>query len=192
MDTIRLRGLTSKTYIVNILKYYNIYFKGEYGMTMCNAEIMKKINLLEQDKHDILDEEQRINYVVYQTEKDKFDNGYDFAATRQKVADTDSEVRRLKRLLNYSNATTIVDEFGMTLGECLVYMAQLNRELYVLGAMAKKEPLTRRSTVNGVIEYTELNYDKKECAAKHDWVKETIAKLQIAIDRTNLTNMIEV
>ena len=160
-------------------------------MKLCNAEIMKKVKLLEQEKSDILAEERRIHTVTYQTENDKFDNGYNFAETRSKIDAIDTEIRKYKRLLNLSNATTMVEEFGMTLGECLVYMAQLNRQVYTLEMMASQEPLTRRSTVNGVIEYTALNYNKAECKAKLQWVLETVAKLQVAIDRTNLTNMIE-
>ena len=161
-------------------------------MKLCNAELMKKVKLLEQAKNDVLAEERRIHQVTYQTENDKFDNGYDFAQTRKKIDDIDAEIRKLKRLLNHSNATTVVEEFGMTLGECLVYMAQLNRQVYTLDELSKKEPMSRRSTVNGVIEYTALNYDKAECQAKLQWVQETIASLQVAIDKANLTNLIEV
>ena len=161
-------------------------------MELCNAELMKKVKLLEQAKDDILQEERRIHQVTYQTEEDKFDNGYSFAKTRKKIDDIDFEVRKYKKLLNHSNATTIVKEFDMTLGECLVYMAQLNNQVYTLVELSQKEPITRRSTINGVIEYTALNYDKAECQAKLQWVQETISKLQVAIDRTNLTNIIEV
>ena len=161
-------------------------------MKMCNTEVMKKVKLLEQAKGEILAEESRIHWVTYQTKMDKFDNGYDFAQTRKKVDDIEAEIRMYKRLLNLSNATTMVDAFDMTLGECLVYMAQLNRQVYTLEAMSRKEPITRYSTHNGVIEFTELNYDKAECQERLRWVLETISKLQIAIDRANLTNIIEI
>ena len=161
-------------------------------MKLCNAELMKKIKLLEQKKNDVLSDERRTHQVTYQTEKDKFDNGYSFAGVRKKVDDIDGEIRKYKRLLNHSNATTMVDEFDMTLGECLVYMAQLNRQVYTLHLLSGKDPITRRSTANGVIEYTALNYDVAECQARLQWVQETISRLQVAIDRINLTNMIEV
>ena len=161
-------------------------------MKMCNAEIMKKIKLLEQSKNDLLMEESRTHQVTYQNEKDRFDYGYSFTKTREKISTIDTETRNLKRLLNLSNATTMVTEFSMTLGECLVYLAQLNRELALVNNLAKKEPTTTRTSYGGVVEYTALNYDKAECQARLEWLHETIAKLQIAIDRTNLTNMIEV
>lgn len=161
-------------------------------MKLCSAEIMKKIKLLEQAKFEILQEESRTHWVTYQDMKDRFDYGYSFAQTRQKISEIDGEIRKLKRLLNYANATLMVPEFDMTLGECLVYMAQLNREVLVVDRMAGKEPITSRTTHGGKVEYTALNYDKAECQAKLEWLNTTIAALQIAIDRTNLTNVIEV
>jgi hypothetical protein len=108
-------------------------------MQICNAEIIKKIKLLEQTKMDVLSEEARVHQVTYQNEKDRYDYGYSFAGTRDKVSALDAEIRKLKHLLNLSNATTMVPEFSMTLGECLVYLAQLNRELTTVGYMAKKK-----------------------------------------------------
>jgi len=160
-------------------------------MKMCNAEILKKIKMLEQSKSDILGEEARIHQVSYQEEKDRYDYGYSFSKTRKTVSSLDDEIRKLKHLLNISNATTVVTEFSMTLGECLVYLAQLNRELAIVSRMAKKEPTTTNTTYGGKVEYTSLNYDKEECQVKLEWLQNTIAQLQIAIDRTNLTNMIE-
>ena len=161
-------------------------------MQMCNAEILKKIKLLEQTKSDALSKESRTHQVSYQDEKDRFDYGYSFSQTRETVSNLDTEIRKLKHLLNISNATTVVPEFSMTLGECLVYLAQLNKELGIVSRMAKKEATTSSTVYGGKVEYTALNYDKEECQAKVDWLHNTVAKLQIAIDRTNLTNMIEV
>ena len=153
---------------------------------------MKKIKLLEQNKNDVLSKETRTHQVSYQEEKDRYDYGYSFSQTREAVGNLDSEIRKLKHLLNISNATTIVPEFSITLGECLVYLAQLNKELAIVSRMAKKESTTTSTTYGGKVEYTALNYDKEECQAKADWIQNTIAQLQIAIDRTNLTNMIDV
>jgi predicted nucleic acid-binding Zn-ribbon protein len=161
-------------------------------MAMCNAEILKRIKLLEQNKSDVISEESRIHQVSYQEEKDRYDYGYSFSKTRETINGLDEEIRKLKHLLNISNATTTVPEFSMTLGECLVYLAQLNRELAIVSRMAKKESTTTKSTFGGKVEYTVLNYNKEECQAKLEWLQNTIAQLQIAIDRTNLTNMIEV
>jgi hypothetical protein len=153
---------------------------------------MKKIKLLQQRKDDLLAEEQRTYQVTYQSQTDKIEYSYSFSETRERIRGIDSEIRKLKHLLNYSNATTIVADFDITLGECLVYMSQLNNEKERLEWLARKEPKERRSTINGVIEYTELNYDKAECRKELTATMEKVANLQISIDRTNLTNMIEV
>jgi len=161
-------------------------------MKQCNAEIMKTIKLLDQMKQEIIDQEDRVCTTTYQTESDMIVSVYNFTETRNQVIDIDAKIRMLKHLLNYSNATTIVEDSNMTLGECLVYMAQLNNERCILEQFVRREPKSRRSTMNGVIEFTVLNYDKDECKKRLESVQEMIAKLQIAIDRTNLTNMIEI
>jgi hypothetical protein len=153
---------------------------------------MKKIKLLDQQKANLILEERRIREVTYQTEKDKIDYNYSFSDTRNKISEIDSETRKLKHLLNYSNAFTVVEGFNMTIGECLIYMAQLNNEKYILEEMSNIPQTSRHSTVNGVIEYTELNYDRAECQEKLFNLNEELAKLQIAIDRANLTNLIDI
>jgi len=170
----------------------NYKLKKGIAVKMCNTEILKKIKLLEQNKSDVLSEESRIHKVTYQDVKDRYDYGYSFSKTRDTVGNLDEEIRKLKHLINISNATVKVPEFSMTLGECLVYLAQLNREMMIVEKMAKKEPMVTNSTYGGKVEYTSLNYNKEEAQAKFEWLQNTVAQLQIAIDRTNLTNMIEV
>ena len=161
-------------------------------MKLCNTEIMKRIKFLEQQKYDIKSEERRICKVTYISEEDKIDDGYSFSETTETIRNIDNEIRNLRHLLSYSNVTTIIEEFGMSLGECLVYMAQLNNEKGRLETLAQKEPKSRYSTSNGIIEYTELNYDVEKCKKELTTVLETISRLQIIVDRTNLTNMIDV
>lgn len=160
-------------------------------MKLCNSEIIKKIKLLEQQKEDVLREEARTHQSTFQSSEDKIDYGYSFSKTRENIRAIDSETRKLKHLLNCSKATTAVEGFDMSIGECLVYLAQLSSEKTRLESLAQKEPKDRRSTISGVVEYTVLNYDKAECRKELNIVLETIAKLQISIDRTNLTNMTE-
>lgn len=161
-------------------------------MKLCNAEIMKKIKELNERKRDILAEESRVCATAYLNESDKISGGYSFEQTRESIEALNSEVRYLKRLLSEANVTVTVEEFGMTVGECLVYMGQLNDEKLVLEEMSGKEAKQRRTLYNGTVEYTEIEYDIEACRRKYAEVKNTISKLQLAIDRTNLTTMTEV
>jgi hypothetical protein len=120
------------------------------------------------------------------------DTGYDFEKTRTAVESLNKEIMKLKHALNVSNSTTIVDEFGLTIGECLVYMAQLNNEKNVLERLSRNRSKSRTTLYNGTVEYTVTNYDVEVCKDKLNAVKETVRKLQLAIDRVNLNNMIEI
>jgi hypothetical protein len=75
-------------------------------------------------------------------------------------------------------------------------MAQLSKEREVLEKMARRQPKTRTSSrgfgSDGRPEWTETNYSQDECRQALKRVIESITKLQLALDRTNLTHEIEV
>ena len=164
--------------------------KGEY-MKLCLKEIMKRIALLEQQKDEVSSNERIRNSTTYATGEEKIPVDYSFSDTRKMIAELDEAIRFLKHKLHYANATVEVAEFGMTLGECIIYMAQLNNEKYNIERMSGREQKTRRTVVGGVVEWTELNYDLTECAEALKKITETIMQLQLAIDRINLTYEID-
>jgi hypothetical protein len=173
-------------------RFLSKYFKGRVNtMKLCNAEIIKKVKDLEEQKRQILTQERNTCCSTYQKEADLIDLGYDFDATRKAVAEIDKEVVRLKHALNLANATVVVPEFDMTIGECIVYMAQLNLEKRTLEGMAEKSRKTRTTTYGGMVEFTITNYDIQHCKAKLQETSDIIRKLQIAVDRVNLTNEIK-
>ena len=51
---------------------------------------------------------------------------------------------------------------------------------------------SQRTTYSGKVEITECNYDVVEAGRDYEQVRQTINKLQVAIDRANLTNYVEV
>lgn len=161
-------------------------------MKLCNSEIIKKINDLDEQKNRILSEESRNCTSKYQKESDLIDLGYNFAATRKAIEEINREVVKLKHLLHLTNATVVVPEFDMTIGECLIYMAQLERERRCIEEMALKPAKSRITSYGGVVEFEITNYNIDECKQKLTETIETIRKLQVAIDRVNLTHMIEV
>ena len=161
-------------------------------MKLCNAEVIKKIKDFEEQKQEILSDEQKNCTTTYQTETDMIDTGYDFEKARNIVENLNKEIMRLKHALNVSNSTVIVEKFDLTIGECLVYMAQLNNEKVVLERMSRNRSKSRMTLYNGTVEYTVTNYDVEVCKDKLNDIKETLRKLQLAIDRVNLNNMIEI
>jgi len=59
--------------------------------------------------------------------------------------------------------------------------------------MARKEKKERRQLGFGnTVEWVTLNYDKDECRNKLKEISEKLTSLQITIDRTNLTHLVDV
>ena len=73
-------------------------------MTLCNAEVIKKIKDLEERKQEVLLNERQNLTTTYQTEADKIDTGYCFDETRKSVEGINKEIMKLKHALNVANA----------------------------------------------------------------------------------------
>lgn len=163
---------------------------------MCNVEIMKLIKELEFEKSNLIDFERRNSFVEYTNdEKDSADKTpYDIEATNTKIAQIDTNVRYLKHLLNVSNSNTVVAEFDITLGEALVYMSQLNNAISRLKPLINTDKITRKQSMYNRLqpEYQEAKYDINVAKEMFDTYKSILTRLQLAIDRTNLTNLIDV
>ncbi len=161
-------------------------------MKMCNSEAMKAIKELEGKKSNVIYIENNRSRVAYKEGEDKGYINYDYAKTRQTIADIDGHIRKIKHALAISNCNSIVDDFGISIGEALVYLAQLNAEYQQLDSLSNYNKISRTITYNGVIEYTECLYDPDEVIKEMEALHAKICKLQVAIDRANLTNYIEV
>ena len=162
-------------------------------MLKCNAELIKEIKILESKKDDILNAEKEDCRLTYVEGETKLKNNYDYKSTREIVDKIDADIRHMKALLAYSNATTIVPEFNMTIGECLIYLAQLNKKKELISEFASYKQLTRiSSSYTNKVEYSETLFNVNKVKDELEDLQRLISKLQMAIDRTNLTNMIEI
>lgn len=163
---------------------------------MSNTEIMKRVKDLESRKAELVAFEERNNSVVYTfEEKDMVDftKVYDIIGNNTIIRDIDNEIRYLKYLLNLSNSTTIVEDFNITLGEALVYMAQLTQSISRVTPLANTDELTRQSSRYGsTAEYKKALYDINIAKQMLVEYKDLLMRLQMAIDKTNLTHEIEV
>lgn len=161
-------------------------------MKICHMEAMKEIKALEEEKTIILDNERISNKISYKEGEDKVDTGYSYEQTRKRVAELDERVRKIRSALALANCTVILEGFDVTIGEGLVLLAQLGAEYQRLENMASERQVYRRITANGVLEYTECLYDVKKVTEEQKALRRRISALQVAIDRANLLNLIEV
>lgn len=161
-------------------------------MKVCHMEAMKEVRLLEEKKEMLLERECERFRVSYKEGECKVDTGYSYRKTREEIAALDTRIRRIKGALAAANCVCRLEEFGVTIGEALVMLAQWNAEYGRLYTLSAQQQLTRRITPNGILEYTECLYDVEEAAKERDALKKRIGELQIAIDRANLLSMIEI
>lgn len=160
-------------------------------MKMTCTAIIKRVKELEERKNALTENECAQCTVSFVTDKDKVDTGYVYETVQKQIDDLDDEIRRLKGILNYANATVKVADTGFTIGEALVRLAQLSVKRARLDELPKVQS-SRRVTYNGVIERTECLFDTEKVKADMERVREEIAALQMAIDKTNLTHEAEV
>lgn len=161
-------------------------------MKVCNSEAMKLIKELEERKKLLLYTEVNRSRVSYKEGEQPQATKYSYTATRKEVAEIDEKIRKIKHALAVSNCTVKVDDFDITIGEALVYLAQLNAEYRRLDDLSGYDRLSRRITANGVLEYTACLYDPEKAEKDQKALYTKICKLQVAIDRANLTNFIEI
>ncbi len=161
-------------------------------MKKCNTELMKEIKILEEKKQEIIKLEAMECEITYREGESKINSNYSYDKVRKEIDDIDTTIRKYKYALALSNATTIVPEFNMTIGECLVYLQTVKAKKDLLQRYASKHQITRISSeYNTKVEYTELLYDVSKVKDDVLDLQRLIAKLQMAIDRTNLINLIE-
>lgn len=159
-------------------------------MKKCNTELMKELNALGEEKNEILAFESDNCCVSYLQSETPVDTGYNYEETRRKIEAIEDRERTIKQLLAYSNATTKVDGYDMTISESLVYLAQLSNRKRRMVTLASNLPVSR-DVVYDKVQYTKALYNVELAKAEVKRLTEEINNLQMAIDRTNLTNMID-
>ncbi len=161
-------------------------------MKVCHSEAMKLIKELEEKKRLAVYTETSRSRVSYKEGEEAVPSKYDYAATRKEIAETDGKIRKIKSALAVANCKVKIEDFNITIGEALVLLAQLNSEYTRLDTLGRFDKLSRRITANGVLEYTECLYEPEKAQADQRAMYAEICKLQVAIDRANLNNYIEV
>lgn len=161
-------------------------------MLKCNTEIMKELKKIDEEKTVVLAKEREQSIIKYVSNEDKIIPAYSYAETRATLDELYNREIYLKGLLQKANATVLVPEFNMTIGDCLVYLAQLAEKARTLRTLAYKEPKSRTLQYQKQVEFSEALYDIDLAKSDYEATVELITKLQMAIDRVNLTNLIEV
>lgn len=160
-------------------------------MKVCHTEAMKILKELDQRKQQAICTEDMYCKVSYREGEAKTESDYDYFATREEIAEVDKRAMKIRAELTKANCTVKVND-ELTICEALIYLAQLQSRRMQLEDLAANCQLSRRITPNGTLEYTECTYDVKQAKLDLQQVRNEINSLQMAIDRANLNNYIEV
>jgi len=164
----------------------------------CNTELMKELKAIQVELAEttrLADSKARVSYYEGEEEVEK---DFDYGEFVKKIDELQAQERKIKTLLAYSNATTkLVGIEDLTIGEGLVKLAQLNNKLRTLAGYKTTKQVVKtvkHATFEGDkdrVYVTEYLYDPKNVDEDIKSLQREISHLQVAIDRTNLTNMIE-
>jgi hypothetical protein len=121
-----------------------------------------------------------------------FIGGFNYDVIFKEIADIDDKVRYLKHKINESNCVTMLAKFNITIDTALVMLAQLNNKKEILSRLVNYDKLSRKTTYNGVIEYSETAYEIERAKKDYEDIQKMIFDLQMDLDRTNLNTFIEV
>ena len=161
-------------------------------MKMCHSEVIKYIKELESKKHVVLRFESNNCTYTYQDENAKIVPKYSYKDTRKAVDILDTKIRKLRHALAVANCTVMVDEFNVTIGEALVMLAQYQNKCDLLSEMSSRQQISQRSSYSGKMDVTCCNYEVSTALKDYESLRLVISRLQVAIDRANLTNYVEV
>lgn len=120
---------------------------------------------------------------------------YDYAKTQARLEELEGTIRRLKHAINCFNTTQVVDGFGITIDEMLVYIPQLTKRKSKLLEMKSRLPKERVEEQYGqqsnVIDYTYTNYDLAAVEADYEKTSDELSRAQLALDTVNQRDSFE-
>ena len=167
-------------------------------MKKCNTEIMKELKAVQAEKEEMIIESRIKRVAKYYEGEEEVKCEFDFKAFQEKLNELEEKEFKLKALLSFSNATTkLIGKEDYTIGEGLIKLAQLNNKLKTLvefKVSKQIEKVVKHATFEGDkdrVFVTEYFYNPLEIDEMIKDLKKEISALQIAIDRTNLMNIIE-
>ena len=168
-------------------------------MKKCNAELMKELKRIQEELDEKKEKLRTESYVRYYENEENPDKSFDYVELTKSIKELYNQEQRIKKLLAYSNATTKLLDFedDITIGEGLVRLAELNTYLSIIICLKKANKVYKKiehARFEGDkdrVLVTEYLYDMNMVEKEIKETKESIHKLQVAIDRTNLFNMIE-
>lgn len=119
---------------------------------------------------------------------------YDFAEMQKNIAEVEAKIIKVKHAINAFNVNTIVEPFGKTIDEMLIYIPRLNIKKQKLLRMANMPKLERVEMYqrSNIIDYRYINFNSSEVKKAYMEVEEELNKAQLALDQVNISKTFEI
>lgn len=166
-------------------------------MKYTSAQANKLLKKLNDEYSALLDKEQRSRdfRAAMGEDIESVRPAYDYAKTQARFEDLEGTIRRLKHAINRFNTTQVVDGFGITIDEMLVYIPQLTKRKSKLLEMKSRLPKERVEEQYGrqsnIIDYTYTNYDLTAVEADYEKTADELSRAQLALDTVNQRDSFE-
>lgn len=166
-------------------------------MKYTSAQANKLLKKLNDEYSALLDKEQRSRdfRAAMGEDIESVRPAYDYAKTQARLEELEGTIRRLKHAINRFNTTQVVDGFGITIDEMLVYIPQLTKRKSKLLEMKSRLPKERVEEQYGrqsnIIDYTYTNYDLTAVEADYEKTSDELSRAQLALDTVNQQDSFE-
>lgn len=166
-------------------------------MKYTSAQANKLLKKLNDEYSALLDKEQRSRdfRAAMGEDIESVRPAYDYAKTQARLEELEGTIRRLKHAINRFNTTQVVDGFGITIDEMLVYIPQLTKRKSKLLEMKSRLPKERVEEQYGrqsnIIDYTYTNYDLTAVEADYEKTSDELSRAQLALDTVNQRDSFE-
>lgn len=165
-------------------------------MRYTSAQANKLLKKLQEERGDLLRQErQRLTFIAATTEDlEGARPAYDYRETQARLARLEEQIRTVKHCINTFNLTHTVEGFHMTVDQLLVYIPQLTERKLKLSGMANTLEKARLSDAgrSALIEYEYANFDVPEAQADYEAVGDELVRAQLALDKLNTTETMEI
>lgn len=166
-------------------------------MKYTSAQANKLLKKLNDEYSALLDKEQRSRdfRAAMGEDIESVRPAYDYAKTQARLEELEGTIRRLKHAINRFNTMQVVDGFGITIDEMLVYIPQLTKRKSKLLEMKSRLPKERVEEQYGrrsnIIDYTYTNYDMAAVEADYEKTSDELSRAQLALDTVNQRDSFE-
>lgn len=171
------------------------FLKEEDEMKKTPTLLMKELKFLQSEAERLhLEDTERSFAPLNEQMEFRYDTGYSYEKNREEMNKIYEQELRIRSALAKFNSITKIEGLDLTVAEALVRISQLQKEIKILTILANKTEYTETSVGGYGSSKTvtnKINYDQSKAIADLKKLQQELSRIQIAVDKTNLTTPIE-